>query len=135
MELRLCASSWTMLDALDTLIRDLGGKLVQELCLKYRPVADSRAAKKLCSKQCDDLPPQLRTLSDDGSRLKRKQVVDAADVQAYIRRSGAVLTRIDVYEDFNPFFERDPRGVYMGPSGEAARKEPVSSCRMLWAGF
>jgi hypothetical protein len=123
-ELRFCISPWTLLSALDTLIRGLNGQLVQENCLKYQPVDNSRAAKKLCTKECNLLPQQLQALG--GGNLKRIQVVDAADMQMYIRRTGAVVTRIDIYEDFKGFFEASPRGVYPGPNAEAAKKAPVS---------
>jgi hypothetical protein len=35
-------------------------------------------------------------------------------------RRGAVMTRLDVYSDFRPFFQANPSGVYMGPDKTSA---------------
>ena len=51
-------------------------------------------------------------LNDDTFRYQ--QLSEVWDIQRHIRDHGAIITRIDVYEDFEPFFKGNPKSVYPG---------------------
>jgi hypothetical protein len=47
------------------------------------------------------------------------QLSTPMDIQDHVRTHGAVMTRLDIYSDFRPFFQASPKGTYMGPDPNA----------------
>ncbi|KAI8470603.1 MAG: hypothetical protein J3K34DRAFT_254243 [Monoraphidium minutum] len=84
--------------------------LVLEACLPYT-APDAPLDDDLCQTQCSDVDPDLKA----GGKFEYVQLNSAWEVQQHIRTWGAAITRLDIYDDFKPFFEKTPGGVYAGP--------------------
>lgn len=77
---------------------------VMDYCMKYNP------ANPDCSSACKDTDPYL-----NNGYFKWYRLENAWEVMDHIRTWGSVVTRLNVYDDFKPFFARNPSGVYTGP--------------------
>eukprot|EP00878_Enallax_costatus_P023439 GHUV01024932.1.p1 GENE.GHUV01024932.1~~GHUV01024932.1.p1 ORF type:complete len:287 (+),score=19.82 GHUV01024932.1:132-992(+) len=104
---RTCTSSWGMLDGVQTWATlDHNNKYpVMDYCMKYDP------SNTDCSTTCRDIDPDLAN-----GYFKWSRVQSGWEVMDQIRTWGSVATRLNVYDDFKPFFKSDPNGVYTGPS-------------------
>jgi hypothetical protein len=106
LQVRLCSSSWQVKDALQVLTK-VNPSVLLEKCLPYNPVVGS--SKGLCTGRCSERDIMLT----DG-KFQYQQLSEVWDIQRHIRDHGAVITRIDIYDDFEPFFKQSPKGVYPG---------------------
>lgn len=50
----------------------------------------------------------------------------------HIRTWGSALTGIEIYDDFFPFFKKNPSGVYAGPGGRVWAREERSAGGLWW---
>ena len=110
-EVRDCTSPWTLEEALAALNRlQPHGKPTASSCLAYNPTA-----VELCDYQC--IASNTELLS--GRRFEYKRLNGLVDVQQWIRTHGGVVTGIQIYPDFQPFYKSNPDGIYLGgnPNG------------------
>lgn len=87
---------------------DIAHKLpILETCMPYDP--DSTFP---CSVyECTDQDPSLSL-----GAFSYVTLSNIWEVQEQIRTFGSAMTRLNVHDDFKPFFEANPNGVYPGPS-------------------
>lgn len=76
---------------------------VLDYCLKY----DTDNTD--CSSTCKDTDPDLQN-----GQFKWNRLSQIWEVMEQIRTWGSVVTRLDVYDDFKPFFKKTPDGIYPG---------------------
>jgi hypothetical protein len=88
----------------------LNDRIVEESCLPYTVAPGKDAAASLCRYRCNK-PAAVWTKG-------RYEVVSLSDsiplIQFFIRRYGAVITRLNIFSDFRPFFKANPKGIYDG---------------------
>jgi hypothetical protein len=104
---RSCGSGLSVKDGMQEFV-DLHAKgeyVVTRRCLPYNPNSNT-----LCWRKCGDVDPMQK----QGS-FSFVPLTQAWDVQTHIRQFGAVVTRLDLYPNFKPFFAKNPKGVYPGP--------------------
>lgn len=103
-----CCLLWLQLPML--LADRLNDRIVDESCLPYTVAPGKDAAASLCRYRCN---------KPAGVWAKgRYEVVSLSDsiplIQFFIRRYGAVITRLNIFSDFRPFFKANPKGIYEG---------------------
>jgi hypothetical protein len=87
-----------------------GKAVTMEKCLPYAP---KFAGNGPCSSYlCKDTQPTLSM----GTFLAVKSIGALWEAQDHIREHGSIICNIDIYDDFEPFFKKHPKGVYAGPS-------------------
>eukprot|EP00775_Hariotina_reticulata_P012121 gene12121-12260_t len=109
-EERTCSSSWAFKPALDSFISLINAKNypVTEQCMQYDPNNVG------CSYDCREILPDLKLGTFTYVKLENPW-----DMQEHIRNYGSILSGLDLYDDFLPFFESTPMGVYPGHGSKA----------------
>lgn len=75
-----------------------------EGCMPYQP------SKESCSPDCSDTDPDLKL-----GYFTYRQLTNIWEIQEWIRLHGSTLTRINIFSDLRPFFEKNPNAIYMRP--------------------
>eukprot|EP00877_Chromochloris_zofingiensis_P009169 jgi/Chrzof1/4505/Cz14g16010.t1 len=117
---RTCKAPWSINEAVEALVRSTqpgrGNKPV--VAAKCLPYAANALPDQVCNKVCSDVDPSMGS-----GQFSARQLVYSWDVQQHIRQYGAVVTRIDIFDDFRDFFAKSPKGIYKGPKPGAQLME------------
>lgn len=112
-EERQCTSSWNMRDGLRALVDMIDGKRypTTDTCLPYDPTSPS------CSDaDCDYIDPSLKQ-----GEFSYISLETPWEIMEHIREWGSAITRLEIYDDFKPFFNTNPGGVYPGHKPKASK--------------
>ncbi|KIY96427.1 hypothetical protein MNEG_11536 [Monoraphidium neglectum] len=94
----------------DTAVKGMGERpksIILDRCLPYAP----SNFQPNCDRKCNDVDPDL-----SAGRIGFTKLGSPMEVQKHIRDWGGVITRLDIWSDFKPFFKASRSGVYSGPS-------------------
>lgn len=113
--IKSCESGWSLRDALQQL-QQRGQSLPTTKCLPYRPdFYGDQSAEALCKRACNDANEYA-----SGGKFSSQAITSVWKAQQHIRQYGAVVSRFDVYSDFDSFFasKSNAQAVYR-PSASA----------------
>jgi hypothetical protein len=96
--------------SLSSTIGRLKQPVVPKNCLPYTIAPGSDDPSTLCDYACKD-PSDIY---QKGSFRSFSLTESIPEIQAAIRKHGAVVTRLNVYAQLRPFFAANPTGVYSG---------------------
>jgi hypothetical protein len=94
--------------------------VVAKNCLPYTIAPGNDDPSSLCDYVCKD-PAEIY---EQGNFRSFSLTMSIPEIQAAIRKHGAVVTRLNVYPQLRPFFEANPTGVYNGTDCDLG--EPLS---------
>lgn len=119
--LRTCNTGGTISEVLGDLTRR---QLLLEECMPYAPdVSEVKTQEELCRRTCN----KHSQLAAQGS-FDYVPISGLAQAQRHIRDWGGVITRLDIYSDFAPFFQdfRNQDKVYRpGPNATVVEQHAV----------